>query len=151
MADPGLCQSARGNQWCELTSVPYAVSGQALALAMTFYNETALAVVGLPEDRAHLQNICHQKILELLQTYVDVAVPTRGQAQTNAPNPKTTKKADRTFFQNIASLAIDYCKKLDANELLFGGLYVILLAVAPCLNETCAVRREHGDRKALLL
>ncbi|XP_033629373.1 vacuolar protein sorting-associated protein 8 homolog [Asterias rubens] len=87
----------------------------ALALALSFYNGKAKAVVGLFGNTEDRGKTVGEKILELLFTYVDVSMkhgPVRGAIHLLEEH-----------FQKVVPVCVDYCQTLDRRDILFGPIY----------------------------
>lgn len=88
---------------------------EALRLAQSFHDDSALAVAGLPRgDPAEQHKLCAQKIFELLQAYADISI-------SNPPRGPEHELLD--YFRGVAGLCTEHCLRLHNHGLLFGGLY----------------------------
>ncbi|XP_022112058.1 vacuolar protein sorting-associated protein 8 homolog isoform X1 [Acanthaster planci] len=87
----------------------------ALALAHSFYNGKAKAVVGLYGNIDTRRQTVAQKILDLLFTFVDVSMkqgPLRGAIHLLEEH-----------FQRVVPVCVDYCQILGRKDILFGPIY----------------------------
>ena len=87
----------------------------ALELAMSFHEDKALAVAAMPKGRQQRKGVTREKLLNLLQAYAGLTLKAK---QTN----------DFAYYSGVGRICIQYCYKLDAKELLFGGIYTSFAA-----------------------
>ncbi|GLH03603.1 Vacuolar protein sorting-associated protein 8 homolog [Gryllus bimaculatus] len=81
----------------------------ALALGMAFYQDRAKAVVGLKGPKHKRKEIAHDKVLEILNTYIeDILMASDGNME---------------LYQEAIPACVEYCIELEATDLLFGRLW----------------------------
>ncbi|CAH3128652.1 unnamed protein product [Porites lobata] len=88
----------------------------ALELALSFYNGTAMAVIGLLGSKEQRIAEIAAQIEELLLAFVDITV------FVNCPRTKETKEL-RTYFKEIVPIFIKYSIAINNMELLFREIY----------------------------
>ncbi|XP_035826479.1 vacuolar protein sorting-associated protein 8 homolog isoform X2 [Aplysia californica] len=88
---------------------------EALALALSFYNGTAKAVIGLTGTRQKKQELVSHVIVELLMEYVELSM------SRTPSNGKIEELED--YYQEIVPVCVDYCLHLENLELLFDRIY----------------------------
>lgn len=91
---------------------------EALQLTTTFSNNQAMAVAGLPDDRAEAQRACHAQMLMILQRYAEVA-----SSSGFAPR---LKDVDGSVVAEICETLLETCLRIRAADFLFGRVYTAL-------------------------
>jgi len=89
---------------------------EALSMALSFYNNKAKAVVGLSGKKHEKRLIIAEKMMQILNTYVDSALTTM------CPEKG---KIELLFdhYRHLIPICIDYCLAIDQQDLLFGKLF----------------------------
>ncbi|CAK8692883.1 unnamed protein product [Clavelina lepadiformis] len=89
---------------------------QALKLALTFYDGSAKAIVGLPADPNERKRVISDVMLDILVEYVDLAMtklcPDSGKLQVLI-----------NFYRNVVPICVDHCLRLNRVDVLFGRIY----------------------------
>ncbi|XP_049808749.1 vacuolar protein sorting-associated protein 8 homolog [Schistocerca nitens] len=81
---------------------------EALSLGMDFYHERGKAVIGLKGPKTKRKEIIWQKVLEILNIYIDETLIHGGSTDT---------------YQESIPACVEYCVSLDVMDLLFGKLW----------------------------
>lgn len=88
----------------------------ALNLAQSFYNGTAKAVLGLQGNKDERRNQVTERILSLLDSYVDLAMtrlcPAHGKLEEL-----------EAHYVNTVSICVDHCLQIGRTDFLYGKVY----------------------------
>nr|XP_022322565.1 vacuolar protein sorting-associated protein 8 homolog [Crassostrea virginica] len=89
---------------------------EALALALSFYDGRAKAVIGLSGSSKNKKDIISGMMLDLLFEYVDLSMTTL------CPEKGKMEELE-AYYQNIVPVCVDYCLHLSRTDILFGRIY----------------------------
>lgn len=89
---------------------------EALAFAMTLYEDKAKAVVGLVGSKTDKRLIVSNKIVDILNLYVDVGL-------TKMCPEKGKIEVLFNFYKQMIPVCVEYCLAIDDQELLFGKFF----------------------------
>ena len=89
---------------------------EALALTLSFYNNSAKAVIGLNGKKSEKRKIVSQKMVEVLNKYVDCGLTSL------CPN---NGKIESLFdhYRQLIPTAVDYCMAIEGNHYLLNDLF----------------------------
>ncbi|XP_076368429.1 vacuolar protein sorting 8 isoform X2 [Tachypleus tridentatus] len=89
---------------------------EALAIAYSFYNDTAKAVIGLTGKKSQRKEEVSRKMVDVLEKYVDMAMtqlcPEWGKIEVLVAH-----------YREVVPLCVDYCLALKRSEILFGKIF----------------------------
>ncbi|PVD38848.1 hypothetical protein C0Q70_01472 [Pomacea canaliculata] len=88
----------------------------ALALALSFYEGKAKAVVGLPSSHSQRAQIVSHQIIDILFEFVDLSM-------TKLCPDKGRIEELEDYYQEIVPVCVDYCLHLKKMDILFGRIY----------------------------
>lgn len=94
---------------------------EAIELTMTFYNEKALAAVGLAKDPVRRKEVCKDKLHDLIQAYADITFASFRECDSEE---ETLEECG-----GVARVCIDACISLGSREFLFSSIYSVFAAV----------------------
>jgi hypothetical protein len=89
---------------------------EALSMALSFYNNKAKAVVGLSGKKHEKRLIIAEKLMDILNSYVDSAL-------TSLCPEKGKIEVLFDHYRNLIPICIDYSLAIDQQELLFNRLF----------------------------
>uniref|UniRef100_K1R9K0 Vacuolar protein sorting-associated protein 8-like protein n=1 Tax=Magallana gigas TaxID=29159 RepID=K1R9K0_MAGGI len=89
---------------------------EALALALSFYDGRAKAVIGLTASSKNKKEVVSSLMLDLLFEYVDLSMTTL------CPEKGKMEELE-AYYQNIVPVCVDYCLHLSRTDILFGRIY----------------------------
>ncbi|XP_067930193.1 vacuolar protein sorting-associated protein 8 homolog [Watersipora subatra] len=88
----------------------------AIALALTFYDGTAKAVIGLSSNPEKRQKVVANKMLDILYTYIDLSMTKL------CPEFGNIDELIK-HYENVVPICVEYCLRLERVDVLFGRLY----------------------------
>nr|CAB3267651.1 vacuolar protein sorting-associated protein 8 homolog [Phallusia mammillata] len=105
------------NSWQQRIDIARSVGHkEALKLALTFYDGSAKAVVGLPAGQVERKNMIAEVMQDILVEYVDLSMtklcPDSGKLQILI-----------NFYRNVVPICVDHCLLINRVDVLFGRIY----------------------------
>ncbi|KAK7507486.1 hypothetical protein BaRGS_00001421 [Batillaria attramentaria] len=88
----------------------------ALALALSFYEGKAKAVIGLPSSHSKRTQVVSQLMMDILFEFVDLSM-------TKLCPEKGRIEELEDYYQEIVPVCVDYCLHLKKMDVLFGRIY----------------------------
>ncbi|EGD81414.1 hypothetical protein PTSG_02136 [Salpingoeca rosetta] len=91
---------------------------EAIALGLSFYDNTALAQHRLPHDPAARQTAVRDFLINIIDTYADLSIASNSDVDATVDNP-----ALHARFLAIVQLVVESCLAINANDFLFSTIF----------------------------